>query len=116
MKFAIVIVLLAISLPSNSQTSKSPASDDVCKRFKLFRQHNVDAWSFDSSGHGTFFYVAGLAVDADGAFRAYHPTSHLGLDALVNAGHPGHWWALATDTGKTSGHPVVQGRGDPAPG
>jgi hypothetical protein len=118
MKFAIAIavVFFAIAVPSNSQTSKSPGSGDVCEKFKLFSQHGVIAWSFDSSGHGTFFYVAGLAVDADGAFRAYHPTSRLGLDALVNAGHPGNWWALATDTGKTSGHPVVQGKDDPAPG
>ncbi len=40
----------------------------------------------------------------------------MGLDSLEHAGHPGNWWALATDTGKTSGNPVVQQEDDPAPG
>lgn len=55
-------------------------------------------------------------MDADGAFRAYHPDNRLGLDAIQHAGYPGNWWALATDNGKPSGHPVVQGKTDPAPG
>lgn len=57
-----------------------------------------------------------MAIDADGAFRAYHPDNRLGLDTIEHAGTPGNWWALATDTGKTSGHPVVQRSDDPAPG
>lgn len=63
-----------------------------------------------------FIYKAGMAVDADGAFRAYHPINRLGLDSIEHAGYPGHWWALATDTGKTSGRPFIQRKGDPAPG
>jgi len=61
-------------------------------------------------------FKSGLAVDADGAFRAYHPNNRLGLDSIEHAGHPGDWWALATDTGSPSGHPVLQGKNDPAPG
>jgi len=57
-----------------------------------------------------------MAVDADGAFRAYHPDDQPGLDSLGHAGRSGHWWALATDTGKPSGEPVVQRDADPAPG
>lgn len=57
-----------------------------------------------------------MAIDADGAFRAYHPHNRIGLDTIEHAGHPGNWWALATDNGKSSGHPVVQHKGDPAPG
>jgi hypothetical protein len=57
-----------------------------------------------------------MAVDADGAFRAYHPNNRIGLDSIEHAGHPGNWWALATDTGSPSGRPVVQGKDDPAPG
>lgn len=115
MKFAIAIVLLAVAMPGQSQTSKNVGSRVVCEKFKLFRQHGIVAWSCASSSRSAFFYVAGLAVDADGAFRAYHPTNRLGLDAIVHAGHPGDWWALATDTGKTDGRPVVQGKDDPAP-
>jgi len=116
MKLAIAIVLLAIALPTNSQTPKHPGSPAVCERVKLFRQHRIVAWSSSSSRLSPFFYVAGLAVDADGAFRAYHPTNRLGLDAIAHAGHPGNWWALATDTGETSGRPVLQRKGDPSPG
>lgn len=61
-------------------------------------------------------YRAGMAVDADGAYRAYHPNNRMGLDSVEHAGHPGNWWALATDTGSPTGRPVLQGQNDPAPG
>ena len=61
------------------------------------------------------FYTAGMAIDADGAYRAYHPGTK-GLDFLANGGKPGNWWALVTDNGKPNGNPVVQGPDDPAPG
>jgi hypothetical protein len=57
-----------------------------------------------------------MAVDADSAYRAYHPNNRMGLDSIEHAGHPGNWWALATDTGSPSGRPIVQGENDPAPG
>jgi hypothetical protein len=57
-----------------------------------------------------------MAVDADGAYRAYHPNNRMGLDAIEHAGHPGNWWALATDTGTPEGRPVLQRENDPAPG
>jgi Fungal chitosanase of glycosyl hydrolase group 75 len=57
-----------------------------------------------------------MAVDADGAYRAYHPNDRMGLDSIKHAGHPGDWWALATDTGSPKGRPVLQGKNDPAPG
>jgi hypothetical protein len=67
---------------------------------------------------GAFFFKAKLAIDADGAPKAYHPAPHseLGLDYLANAGHPGNWWAIVTDNGKSTGQPVVQKETDPAPG
>jgi hypothetical protein len=61
------------------------------------------------------FYTGGMMIDADGAYRAYHP-GNKGLDFLGNGGKPGNWWALVTDNGKPSGEPVVQGPNDPAPG
>jgi hypothetical protein len=115
-KFAVAIVLIGIVGPSSSQTPEHPGSHVVSEKFKLFRQHGIVAWSCASSRLNAFFYVAGLAVDADGAFRAYHPTDRLGLDTLAHAGHTGDWWALATDTGETTGRPVLQQKGDPAPG
>jgi hypothetical protein len=57
-----------------------------------------------------------MAVDADGAPKAYHHNDSVALDYLANAGRPGNWWALVTDTGTAHGQPIVQGAGDPAPG
>jgi Fungal chitosanase of glycosyl hydrolase group 75 len=65
------------------------------------------------AGENAVFFSAGMAIDADGAPRAFHRKSSRGLDDLANAGEPGNWWALVTDAG---GEPLVQGAHDPAPG
>lgn len=57
-------------------------------------------------------FTSGMAVDADGSPRAYHPDGVSGLDDLHNAGTPGDWSALALMDGK----PLVQGPQDAAPG
>jgi len=113
MKFDLVVLLVAILLWNAPQ----PAPNRVrpCNRSKMFSVQGVVAWSTPSHPE-VFFYKSGLAIDADGAFRAYHPDDRLGLDTLVHAGYPGNWWALVTDNGRRSGHPVVQGESDPAPG
>jgi hypothetical protein len=114
MKSGLAILLLSTLLPIVPQASR-PASHETCEKSKLFTTRNVIAWS-SPSGHRAFFYKSGLAVDADGAFRAYHPNDRFGLDSLNHAGHKGNWWALVTDDEKTSGRPVVQLESDPAPG
>jgi len=53
-----------------------------------------------------FFYEAGMMIDADGAYHAY----------LGNAGRPGNWWALVTNTGEPNGRPLIQTDTDPASG
>lgn len=63
-----------------------------------------------------YFFEAGMTIDADGAYRAYHPEPGKGLDYLANAGRPGNWWALVTDNGRKNGMPVRQTPTDPAPG
>lgn len=62
---------------------------------------------------GRVHFVAKAAIDADGAYRAYHPEKGKGLDALANAGKPGNWWGIVTDA---KGKPFIQGPKDPAPG
>ena len=114
MKIGTLILLLSCVAPIASAQS-SPGPRASCEKSKLFEAQNVVFWSTPSRAPG-FFYKSGLAVDADGAFRAYHPDDHLGLDSLAHAGHPGNWWALVTDNGKTSGRPIVQTKSDPAPG
>jgi len=64
-----------------------------------------------------FFWVSGMAVDADGSFHAFHPSgAPPGLENTYNAGRPGNWYGLITDNGTPSGNPVVQTASDPAPG
>lgn len=58
-------------------------------------------------------WSSGMAIDADGSPRAYHPDDKSGLDSLAAAGGPGRWWGVVTDA---NGQPVVQGPGQPAPG
>lgn len=109
MRFSLVVALLTLfSVP--------PALLPQTQKVQLFRHHSAVAWSCNSSQLPAFVYQAGMAVDADGAYRAYHPNNRLGLDSIENAGRPGNWWALVTDTGTPKGQPVVQGRDDPAPG
>jgi len=108
------ILLLAVLFP-NFQAASDYASRTICTKSKLFRAQNIVAWSVPSVA-SAFFYESGLAIDADGAPRAYHPNDRRGLDSLAHAGHQGNWWALVTDNEKTDGTPVVQGATDPAPG
>jgi hypothetical protein len=65
-----------------------------------------------------------MMIDADGAngqtggVPVYAPKGFTPapLDFLANAGEPGNWFGVVTDTGKPSGTPVKQKAGDPAPG
>lgn len=68
--------------------------------------------TYQVQGKSGVAFKGGMTVDADGSPHAYNP-QNTGLDALGNAGHPGHWWGLATDS---RGKPYVQGPNDPAPG
>src|ERR1700740_3649123 len=60
-------------------------------------------------------YKTGATVNADGALTAYSPDgSNLpALEYLANAGSPGSWWGIATDS---KGQPIVQTIKHPAPG
>src|SRR5712691_749121 len=114
MKFGLMTLLVVFFLPNVSLPSMR-SSRPACKKNQLFKAQHIVAWSTPTRARG-FFYKSGLAIDADGAFRAYHPNDGLGLDSLAHAGHRGNWWALVTDNGKTVGRPVVQRKSDPAPG
>ena len=62
-------------------------------------------------------FAAGARLDGDGANGqfggdpCYAPTGYTGrtLDVLANAGRPGNWFGVATDTGQLDGTPIVQG-------
>src|SRR5215510_8398464 len=67
---------------------------------------------------------AGMMIDADGAngqtggVPVYAPNGFTPapLDFLANAGGPGNWFGVVTDTGKKDGTPVKQNASGPAPG
>jgi hypothetical protein len=69
-------------------------------------------------------FTAAARLDGDGANGqfgqppCYAPASFAGktLDVLANAGGPGNWFGVVTDTGQADGTPVVQGPHDPCPG
>jgi hypothetical protein len=88
----------------------------ACEKREVLRVGGVSISQLPNDS--TFFYEGGMAIDADGAPRAYHPPpdTRLGLDALRNAGRPGHWFGIVTDNGRPNGNPVIQGPNDPAPG
>jgi len=108
-RWTILLFATLIAVPAANPNPRA-----ACAKTQLFTVQDTVFWS-TPSGVSAFFYTSGLAIDADGAFRAYHPDD-LGLDSLAHAGHPGSWWALVTDNGSPSGRPVVQGSSDPAPG
>src|SRR5689334_23941912 len=66
----------------------------------------------------------GMTIDGDGAngqtgaVPVYAPAgfSPAPLDHLANAGKPGDWFGVVTDTGDPDGEPVKQNANDPAPG
>jgi hypothetical protein len=58
-------------------------------------------------------YIGNVDIDADGAPHAYNP-SNTGLDRIANAKDTmGNWCGVLVDS---SGKPLTQGAGDPAPG
>lgn len=114
MKLALGLVSIAALLSANGVASGGGPTSH-CLKVRLFKRHGVIVWSTSGRRHA-IFYKSGFAVDADGAFRAYHPDDPLGLDSLAHAGHPGNWWALVTDNEKRNGRPILQGPNDPAPG
>ena len=72
----------------------------------------INGKSILQADDGSVTFIGEACVDADGSPRAYHPYGQ-GLDHLDNAGHPGNWWGIVTDS---EGYPVLQGAKDPCPG
>lgn len=81
---------------------------DSIRHGEVVRQTPIWKSASDSS----FFFEAGMTIDADGAPTAYN-ADNTGLDDLANAGSPEHWDGLVVDP---DGNPLVQGEDDPAPG
>ena len=66
--------------------------------------------------HEHISWIGEFTVDADGHPQCYGPGGTQPLDYLGNAGCPGNWWGVATDTREMDGNPVIQGAQNPCPG
>jgi hypothetical protein len=104
---------------SSPSTSASEPASQVpqtpgCPKELIVELASVTVWKLP--GGTAIAFKSGMMIDADGAPKAYHQEDGKALDLLANAGSEGQWTALVTDTGKPGGKPIVQGRGDPAPG
>lgn len=75
---------------------------------------NIVIYNF--SDKNIYMATTGFMIDADGSPTAYNMDDNKALDYLDNAGKPGNWWAIATDTKKKNGNPLIQKSTDPAPG
>lgn len=98
--------------PTTTPTPPSTGTpgDVTTSRAKTDSIGGVSTWKVQ--GKSGVAFKGGMSVDADGSPHAYNP-QNTGLDALGNAGRPGNWWGLATNS---AGKPYVQGPNDPAPG
>ena len=96
--------------PANCAMARSTILNFVVWSRDRQRFHEVPIWQLQ--GRQAFFFVSGMAIDADGAPNAYDPEG-AGLDDLANAGVPSHWDGITTDR---DGNPLIQGESDPFPG
>jgi len=99
--------------PKNSLIFASNIPSNACFKSKKYEVGGVPVWEI--LGSSALLVITKMSIDADGAPNAYHPED-IGIDSLANAGRHGNWWALATDTGRRDGTPVVQSASDPFPG
>lgn len=95
---------------ANSCASARSTLLDIVAWDREGQHHEVPVWQLPDSQ--AFFFVSGMAIDADGAPNAYNPDD-TGLDELANAGEPGHWDGIITDR---EGNPLIQREADPFPG
>ncbi|MGV3625109.1 MAG: peptidoglycan-binding protein [Archangium sp.] len=98
------------SVPTTPTTPTTPGGDVSTSRTKTSTIDGVSTYKV--AGKNGLAFKSGMSIDADGSPRAYNP-GNTGLDHLANAGKPGNWWGIATNS---SGKPYVQGANDPAPG
>jgi hypothetical protein len=91
-------------------STRSILLDFVASRQDRQHSHEVPVWRLPDSS--AFFFVSGMAIDADGAPNAYN-SDDTGLDELANAGAPARWNGIITDR---YGDPLIQQEKDPFPG
>jgi hypothetical protein len=92
-----ILGLLCVSITLAAAAAPAPPCDkEVAVAFQVKEKGKVvRTVKIFRSGRALFF-IAGMAVDADGAPNAYGPKEKPGLDFLENAGSPGNFFGIAT--------------------
>ena len=106
----------AIESPEEGQPAPEESlveDSGPCEKQEVSRVGEVSIWELPKDS--AFVFETGMAIDADGAPKAYHPED-IGLDSLSNAGQPGDWFGIVADNEHEGGNPIIQGPDDPAPG
>lgn len=93
---------MIIGAPLAAQVNCDLTLKTTIETFKVYK-HNPS---------GAILFKAKMYIDADGSPRAYGPNNS-GLDYTANAGYPGNWWGVVTNS---NGNPIIQGSGSPYPG
>ncbi|MBI3502637.1 MAG: N-acetylmuramoyl-L-alanine amidase [Bacteroidetes bacterium] len=89
-------------------SSTPPPAVNCTKTYKT----TIEGFDVYQHNSGAIMFRAKMAIDADGSPRAYGPNDS-GLDYTANAGYPGNWWGVVTDS---YGNPIIQTSSDPYPG
>lgn len=84
-----------------------PASGDFADSDESIDRSNDPATDSPDNG-GTYSRTGKVSIDYDGSPTAYHPSDAVGDDYLQNAGRPGNWWGIVTNS---NGTPYVQPSG-----
>jgi hypothetical protein len=116
LSFASIFTVEYAALRENGSLRGHAVAGVFCDRMewlvigKRFRHPGTTIWK--QRGYDAFFFEAGMAIDADGSPRAYHPLN-IGLDDNRHGKDAsGRWVGVVLGNGK----PYVQGPHDPAPG
>lgn len=109
-----VVLLSILFLTANAWGPGLAAGPKRVKRIKwktIGKPQKAQKTVWKVKGSKTFYFVAGMSIDADGSPKTYHPKNK-GLDHNANGKYKGRWVSVVMVNGK----PYVQKAGDPAPG
>lgn len=106
-----IILLFTGAISACTITNDSVSGSENCDPVNVISEVNsIRVLRFGSKG--AIAFKGGMAVDADGSPRAYHPED-IGIDALEHAGgNDGYAEGLLYQNGEL----VIQGHDDPYPG
>lgn len=103
--------LLMLGITGSLIIAEQAFAQSSCDAVQWKKYHDTRVMKVPKGG-AYFYATRKIAIDADGAPNAYHPLDK-GIDALSNAGYPGHSWknVLVRDP-NNSREPFIQTEGE----